>query len=163
MGEESKRFLHERCTGWLKAFSYGAGIFGLALLPPSVGNDIFSRYILYESRDIPYPLAKHSSGDPLYDYAGFTLGVAGAVTFGLSISLATQFHSKAWRKRDMESWNMVAFPLFSWYIVDSVYSVASGFYPNAILNSVLLAAIGVPLLLCRSTFAYVGEVGEKEE
>ena len=87
-------------------------------------------------------------------------GVLGAVVFGWGMCFERIISSKAWKKRDIEAWNMFAYPLIGWFVVDTSWSLYSDFYPNALLNLAFLIGLGGPLLACRSTFSKKNEKSE---
>jgi hypothetical protein len=50
-----------------------------------------------------------------------------------------------------EGWYVIALSIAAWYIPDTAYSILSGFWQNAVLNSVFLFLFLVPLWAIRDT------------
>jgi len=82
------------------------------------------------------------------DHLRFSLAVLGAVTLGWSITLLAAFRAalRLGIPQSRPVWKLLAVSLIVWYLVDSALSVATGFWSNAALNTVLLAAFLVPIL-----------------
>jgi hypothetical protein len=55
--------------------------------------------------------------------------------------------AKGWR----EGWYLLTLSVAAWYLPDTAYSILSGFWQNAVLNSVFLVLFFVPLWAIRHT------------
>lgn len=53
------------------------------------------------------------------------------------------------RRGSPEGWRMLTTSLAAWFVPDTVFSVASGFWPNALLNTGFIVLFAVPLLATR--------------
>jgi len=47
-------------------------------------------------------------------------------------------------------WNLVALSVAAWFVPDTIYSVWSGFWQNAVLNAAFLALFVLPLWATRA-------------
>lgn len=47
---------------------------------------------------------------------------------------------------------MLVISLVAWFVPDTLYSLASGFWPNAVLNSVFALVFALPLWATRGLF-----------
>ena len=81
------------------------------------------------------------------EYLALVYRILGAVLIGWSVTLAA-----AWRAlragtggRDRRAWWTVALSVGAWFVVDSTYSLTSGFPENALLNLGLAVLVAVPL------------------
>lgn len=71
----------------------------------------------------------------------FATGLMGAVTLGWGASLLAVTLTTTDIAPDVRVtlWRRIGWAVLGWYAVDSIISIASGFWPNAVSNSVLLA------------------------
>jgi hypothetical protein len=74
----------------------------------------------------------------------FAYGVLGAVMIGWAINLLMVLFG-AFRRSEREGWNGIALSMVIWYVVDTTFSLVSGFFGNAILNTLLFVMFAVPL------------------
>jgi hypothetical protein len=123
---------------WLSLWCWGVGIFGAVLagagLEATTGP---TRFILetLSGRAIPFTPELH-----------FSNAVLGAVTLGWAVTIyaalqaAHQLGTAAG-----PIWRLIALSGVVWYVVDSALSIATGFAPNAIINTVILAAFLGPM------------------
>ena len=81
----------------------------------------------------------------------FSLGVLGAVSLGWSVTLyaAVQAANQLGRPSGRSIWIMITASVVCWYLIDSTLSIATGFWMNAIPNTILMAAFLVPVVHCR--------------
>jgi hypothetical protein len=127
---------------WLTLSCLGAGIFGLVLyvagFPAATGpTDQFLRLI-----GNPWPA---EAGKHLH----FAFGLMGAITIGWMITLYTLFRV-AWTLDAAAArplWRGAALAIAVWYVIDSYISIATGFPLNAVSNTVLAAAMLLPIWL----------------
>ena len=84
-------------------------------------------------------------------YITLTHAVMGATMIGWGISmmytLFTQFRAGEWI-----GWLSPVVALTLWYIPDTVMSIATGFWQNAVLNTIFLALFAIPLAATYQTF-----------
>ena len=67
--------------------------------------------------------------------------------WGLTLAFLVQYPFK---NRERWAWNAIALGIAVWYPLDTYFSYHFGVVLNCLLNTVLLAAVLVPLLLTRS-------------
>ena len=49
------------------------------------------------------------------------------------------------RRDPREGWTILAVSLTAWFVPDTIFSLASGFWQNAVLNAVFAVLYGIPL------------------
>jgi len=49
-----------------------------------------------------------------------------------------------------EGWTLIALSIAAWYLPDTAYSLLSGFWQNAVLNTVFLTLFALPLWATRA-------------
>jgi hypothetical protein len=109
-------------------------IFGLALvLLPGPTQRAFA--ILYSVA----PLSPAAAS-----YAAFIGAVLGAVMAGWAVLLFFVLRGP-FKRLEPGAWDMIAGSLAVWFVLDTTYSLLSGFWQNAALNAVMLAAFALPL------------------
>lgn len=130
---------------WLLAVAIGTAAFGLAfVLFPDATSRGFN-WLLYGS---VAPEASFSV--EAQRYSRLVHAVLGAVMTGWGALMAMVLSGPA--KRDFqagwkaESWRMLVVSLLIWAVPDTLYSLLSGYWPNAILNGVFVVLFGLPLL-----------------
>ena len=77
-------------------------------------------------------------------YSAFMQGVMGAVMVGWSVLLFYVARGP-FRREEPEAWQMLAVSLGVWFVTDTLFSLWSGYWQNAILNTSLLILFGIPL------------------
>ncbi len=135
-------------TRWLLVASIGVMAFGLVLvIAPVLALQGFSLLVYFDQSRIS------SFGPEATRYIALSHAVLGGVMFGWGMVLAVlvqTFFAAGYRA----SWNMVALSVGAWFVADTGYSLASGYWQNAVLNFVFLILFAVPLMatrrLCRS-------------
>lgn len=83
-------------------------------------------------------------------YRGWIYGVLGATMAGWGIFL-TFIARHAFAKKERWAWDCVMSGMLVWYAVDTLVSISYGVYAKAALNTVLLAAGLLPLVMARKT------------
>lgn len=96
-----------------------------------------------------------SFGQEATRYIALAHAVLGAVMFGWGLMLAIVVRTLFAAGQRM-GWNMVAVSVGAWFIPDTSYSLISGFWQNAVLNSAFLFLFLVPLVATRKVFRPVG-------
>jgi hypothetical protein len=84
-------------------------------------------------------------------YIELAHAVMGAVLFGWG-ALMFMVVRKLMAKGIKESWGMVAVSVLLWYVPDTVFSLVSGFWQNALLNTGFAFLYAVPLFALRPHF-----------
>ena len=104
---------------WLTIWAAGVTIFGLVLAGGAFAATDGLTRMLFELFGMPIPAQPDA-------HHRFAIGLMGAVTMG-------------WGR-------FILFASFVWYAIDSWISVATGFWMNAISNTLLLVMLLIPLL-----------------
>jgi ABC-type multidrug transport system fused ATPase/permease subunit len=110
-------------------------VFGLSLVYlPQIMQPIFNM-IIFNTTESPF--------DPeAARYITFVFGVLGAVMVGWTIALIFLA-----RRGGREAWQAITVSVVVWYVIDTIFSIYSGYAANAVLNTVVLAAFAVPLFM----------------
>jgi hypothetical protein len=121
----------------------GLAAFGaaLVLLPDPVAR-LFG-WIAYGSAD-----RVAAFGPDAVAYIQLVHAILGAMTVGWALTMLAVV-AWFWRSQAGRAWLAVAVPAAIWFVLDSGYSIASGFWRNAVLNALFALAFAVPLLLLR--------------
>lgn len=131
-------------TTWLLAVTAGVVVFGLALVvAPTIARQGFS-LLVYASPD-----RIDGFGQESVSYISLTHAVIGAVMAGWGSALfyvtRTLFPTGS-----RIAWNVVALSVAVWFVPDTSFSLLSGYWQNAILNTVFLALFALPLWAVRA-------------
>lgn len=131
---------------WLVVATSVVAVFGLVL----VFSPLFARWlfgwILFGSATGLVRL-----GAAAQPYLQLVHGVLGAVMFGWSLALLLVVVGP-FARGEWEAWRTIAASLAAWFVLDTVLSLVAGFWPNAVLNTVLVLLFAVPLTATYSTF-----------
>lgn len=124
---------------WLLAAALGVMVFGLVLvLAPGAARQGFA-LLLYGA-----PSGIDAFGAEPVRYVGLAHAVIGGVMVGWGAALFLAVRN--WLARgDRAAWQLVALSLAAWYVPDTVYSLRSGYTPNALLNTGFLLLFALPL------------------
>jgi hypothetical protein len=125
---------------WFSAWAIGVFFFGLVLAGGAFGATDGLTQALFSL-----------FGNPVPDDAGahyrFSVGLMGAVTMGWGLTFWVAF--KALNMVDPAQaaplWRKLTLFTLVWYFVDSYISVATGFWMNAVSNTIVMALFFVPL------------------
>lgn len=119
-------------------------IFGLVLvLLPDLTLKAFSLLMYSSARYLD------SFGVEATSYIRLAHAVLGAVMFGWAVLLLFVALGPL-RRGSHDSWRMFVVSLIAWYVPDTAFSLFSGYWPNAALNTLLAALFAVPLIALRS-------------
>lgn len=128
---------------WLAAVSSGVIAFGLLLvLAPGLARQGFSLLVYAE------PTLIDSFGDEQVRYVSLAHAVIGGVMVGWGVAMLYVVRSLL-AKGQGEGWYIITMSIAAWYIPDTAYSILSGFWQNAVLNTVFLSLFLVPLWAVR--------------
>jgi hypothetical protein len=128
-----------RSTAPLQAWSLAMVAFGLAIAAvPWVRIDLFS-WVARGETDLTTGFSEEAR-----EYLAFNQSLMGALTAGLGIA-ALWFARLPIARREPWGWYAFASAIGTWFVIDNVASVATGYPRNVALN-LLLAAPLVPLL-----------------
>lgn len=122
----------------LQAWAATMAVFGLAIATVSrVRGDLFE-WIAFGTTDPGLGLSADAR-----DYLVFNQALMGALTAGLGVALV--WLARAMTTRDHVAWWAFVTALGTWFVIDCVGSLATGFGRNVVFNAVLVAP-AVPLL-----------------
>jgi hypothetical protein len=130
---------------WLLAVSASVVGFGLLLvLSPSLVRQGFS-LLVYGS-----PGQIDDFGPEPVRYISLTHAVIGGVMVGWGVALF--YVTRVLLARGSRiAWNLIALSLSAWFVPDTSYSVLSGYWQNAVLNSLFLLSFALPLWAVRGS------------
>ncbi len=125
---------------WLTLWCCGVGLFGLALYGAGYAAATGPSNAIFALLGNPLPTDPDS-------HLRFALSLLGAVTAGWAITFYAAFRA-AWTLDDAASrpiWRWLTFAGLSWYAIDSIASIATGFPLNAVSNTVLVVTLLIPI------------------
>jgi hypothetical protein len=126
-------------VNWLLSVAAGVVAFGLVLvLAPEFTRQGFS-LLVYSS-----PGRIDAFGPESARYVSLVHAVIGGIMVGWGAVLFYITRSLV-SKGSRLGWNLVALSVVAWFIPDTTYSLWSGFWQNAVLNTVFLCLFALPL------------------
>lgn len=130
-------------TAWLLVVSVGVALFGLTLVvAPELARAGFSALVYGDTQRI-------GSFDPAaVRYIALAHAVIGGVMVGWGVALVLVVRGP-FAAGEPIGWRIIAISAPAWFVPDTAYSLWSGFWQNAVLNSVFLVLFAVPLLATR--------------
>jgi hypothetical protein len=134
---------------WLALVSWALVVFGLGL---ALFNQAPLFDLMFNDRINP---AFWRGGTITPEAKGFQqwiYGVLGAVLAGWAVLMALLV-KHAFSLKERWVWRSLALGIGVWFVVDSVLSLYFGVAFNALINLLLLLALGVPLVATRKHFA----------
>ena len=133
----------DRWSTWLQAASLGVSVFGLVfVLAPAWTRQGFSLMLYGSGTTID------AFDTEAVSYVSLVHAVLGGVMVGWGVSLWYAVRS-FFHDRPRACWNLVALSLVTWFIPDTAYSLASGYWQNAILNLAFFVLFAIPLWATR--------------
>ena len=130
---------------WLSAVAGGVVLFGLALVAaPEFARQGFSLLVYSSARTID------AFGQEPVRYISLTHAVIGGVMVGWGVALLYVVKSLL-SKGSRIGWNLVALSVAAWFVPDTGYSLWSGFWQNALLNTVFFSLFALPLWAIRAS------------
>ncbi len=131
---------------WLATVTVGMMLLGLTLvIAPEVAQECFAWLIYGDSRHLAT-----FSGEAAA-YVSLVHAVLGSVMLGWGIALLYMIRD-LFTRGSREGWWSVAVSLAAWFIPDTAFSLWQGFWPNAVLNVVLIALFAPPLVATYRVF-----------
>lgn len=112
------------------------------VLLPEPNRQLFNA-ILFGTFDGPAAF-----GPEAVRYMKFVYAVLGAVLIGWGTALMVVL-LRGFRGGDPEAWWTVTLSVVAWCVPDTVFSLVSGFWQNAVLNAGFVVAFAVPLIATR--------------
>lgn len=125
---------------WLSVVSAGVMAFGLLLVvAPTLAARGFSLLIYGDAGHLA------SFGPEPARYVTLAHAVLGATMLGWGLALLLVTRRLLARGSKL-GWRLIAFSVAAWFVLDTAYSLASGFWHNAVLNLAFVGLFAVPLL-----------------
>jgi hypothetical protein len=126
---------------WLVVVTVGVALFGLALVvAPAFARQVFGLLIFAS------PTGIEALGVSAGPYIGLVHGVLGATMFGWAVALLLIVLGP-FARGDREGWRMLAASVTAWFVVDTAFSLWTGFWPNAVLNAGFAILFAIPLAM----------------
>ncbi len=139
-------------------------ISGVIVVVGGLGIALLSRTAVFDMLDHPINTIFWGTVDvpaAASSYQGFIYGLTGAVMAGWGVCIAF-IAAYPFQRREPWAWACLLVGLTLWYVVDTGFSLAYGVVFNAIGNTVLLIAAGLPLVLTRRHFTGQVNPGEQD-
>lgn len=92
-----------------------------------------------------------SFGQEAASYISLAHAVLGGVMVGWGVALILVVRM-LFAAGHRAGWNIVALSVAAWFVPDTAYSLASGYWQNAVLNLAFVALFAVPLIATRKGF-----------
>lgn len=124
---------------WLLIVAAGTLLFGLAILALPMQFERFFMWMVYSDLEAMPRFSAEAAA-----YARFVTGVMAAVIVGWMIPMLYLIVGP-FRRGERVAWNMLTVSLLTWFALDSIWSVASGFSENAVFNTIFLLLFAIPL------------------
>jgi len=124
---------------WLVAVTVGMMALGLFMvIAPALTRQGFSLMVYSEADRIG------GFGEEPAAYIELAHAVMGSVMFGWGAALLLVLRGP-FRRGLREGWMILPVSLVAWFVPDTIFSLWSGFWQNAVLNSVFLVLFAIPL------------------
>ena len=131
---------------WLVTVAVGVIVFGITLVAaPDLTRSAFSLLVFSSPNTIGV------FSEPAFSYVGLAHAVVGALMFGWGIMILFILLGP-FRRGSREAWLTIVIPLTAWFVPDTAFSLLSGFWQNAVLNTVFGGLFAVPLVATYGTF-----------
>ncbi len=124
---------------WLIIVSSGVMLYGISMV---LAPDLLRQFLSLLAFGSPSTIT--SFGAEAADYIALAHAVMGSVMFGWGATMMLILFSQ-FRPGNRTGWLTIAVPLAAWFIPDSLYSLWSGFWQNAVLNLVFAILFAIPL------------------
>lgn len=134
---------------WLTLVVIGVMLFGISMvLSPGLIRQGFS-LLIYAT-----PTAIDTGfGADAVAYVTLLHGVLGAVMFGWGALLLLVLRGP-FRRGQQEGWNMIAISAGAWFLPDTAFSLWTGFWQNAVFNTVFAVLFMIPLAATYRAFRH---------
>ena len=124
-----------------------AGLFGVGWVALPKHMSSFFDYLYFRSRRLTPAIAENDTR--AREYNEFVWGLLGVVTTCWVTSLLLTVKTKEFRRGQEEAWRRVAIPVGLWFVVESAYTLAKGYWTGCLLNLGFLGFLGGPLALLK--------------
>ena len=126
---------------WMTGWCAVVGLFGMILAGSGFEVTSGPVRILFDVLNGPGEL-------DLNPYVRVSLAVLGAVTMGWSLTLMAviQVANQLEKQVSKRIWIGIAASIVIWYVIDSILSIATGFWLNAVSNTIFSATFLIPVI-----------------
>ena len=126
---------------WMTGSCGAVGLFGIILVGGGFEVTSGPVRILFDVLNGPGEL-------DLNPYLRFSLAILGAVTIGWSLTLMVviQATNQLEKRVSKSIWIGVSASVVIWYAIDSILSIATGFWLNAVSNTIFTATFLIPVI-----------------
>lgn len=124
---------------WLVVVTVGVMAFGLAMVLLPGPTQWFFTWLIFSGARSNALFSLQATR-----YITFVYGVLGAVMVGWMASLLVVVLGP-YRRGERAGWDALAASMGVWFVVDTTFSLASGFWENALFNGVFFVLFAVPL------------------
>lgn len=132
---------------WLLVAVWILMIFGLSMvLVPDWIRRFFSLMVYGSSTAIESRFSTAANS-----YVTLVHGVIGAVMFGWGLTMLLALRG-LFRRGEALGWQLIAWPLVAWFVPDTAFSLYTGFWQNAVLNTGFALLFAIPLIATRRVF-----------
>jgi hypothetical protein len=125
---------------WFSVWALGVTIFGLVLAGGAFAatDGITAALFALFGNPLPADIDAHHR---------FAIGLMGAVTMGWGLTLFGAFKAlfQLEPAKAAATWRYLLLVTLTWYVVDSTISIATGFWMNAVSNTIVMVLFLVPL------------------
>lgn len=126
--------------GWLVVVTIGVMVYaaGLMLMPETM-HGLFNLLFFGDSKQV----RRISEDNP--EFIQLVYGVLGAVMIGWMVTLLAIMR-RHFQTDPHGTWQILVVSIGVWYVVDSGFSVATGFIEHAVFNTGFLVLYAIPLV-----------------
>ena len=126
---------------WMTGWCVAVGLLGMILAGSGFEATSGPVRILFDVLNGPGKL-------DLNPYVRFSLAILGAVTMGWSLTLMAviQVANQLEKQVSKRIWIGIAASIVIWYVIDSILSIATGFWLNAVSNTIFSATFLIPVI-----------------
>lgn len=132
---------------WLVVVIGGAMLFGISMiLAPGFIRQLLSRLVYSSAYGI-----ESRFGTAAVAYITLVHGVLGAVMFGWGMALLMVLLGP-FRRGSREGWLILSLSVAVWFIPDTLFSLWTGFWQNAVFNLLFALLFAIPLAATYGAF-----------
>lgn len=126
---------------WMTGWCVALGLFGMILAGSGFEVTSGPVRILFDVLNGPGEL-------DLNPYVRVSLALLGAVTMGWSLTLMAviQVTNQLEKQVSKRIWIGITASIVIWYVIDSILSIATGFWLNAVSNTIFSATFLIPVI-----------------
>lgn len=134
---------HPRGIAYLTVITCCMIAFGAAMVLSPVVSRVLFNWMIFGETGTPADFSERAA-----DFTTFSHGVMGTVMVGWFLLVLWLVRRPLADGLD-GTWSALALSLGGWYAIDTTYSLIEGYWPNAVLNTITLAAFAPGLWLTR--------------